>query len=556
MRDDKRNLYILLIICIMILGTLISLFFFKGVSVYGDDFDYPEFAPQILAGTFSESLDIFSIRLLMDYPLALFIGLLGYNNAGAAAYTLLCSIATIPIIYLIGASTKDRNAGVISAALFSFYPLILKFNTSDSPMAPLLFFLSASLLLFIYGKKKNNAKYFFAAGAANFLGALINPLAFLYSLFFGLYIVYSEFSRLLHHKKLDLKLLVFFIGFFAAVNLTGFVNIFLANGNPYYELFFTNYYYQAAGNPYEIFYTNPSLTFYIGGYFPYHFTSIASSMLTLNFESASRQAAATFTSIFSISQLNVNDVGLFPYAMLLAGVYVAAKKDKNTFFILGAAVFLVLYMEFGTMSITHYFPIYKLMRFTVIASVPEICVLGYALSDLIKAPRDKEIGIIAVFLVLALLLVTSLPIDYYYQQLNYNTMVYIRLMASSLMPSISANPQNATYIYGPALIPYYLIYYLGYPKNVFYFEYGTGAYGSTYIQNCTSIKNNSYVIIPSQEAMAQINSYDLWDVNESWAFNPGSCTSLKLYKNIYAEYQNPNPYAQNLENSGNIYYKR
>lgn len=552
----REHMYLL---AILVFGVLLSLLLFKGPSFYGDDSAYLAYVPSVLSGTFAESINIFSLRLLMDIPLAGSVALFGYTNLSAGLWALVAYAATIAIVYLVGKEIYDGRAGLLAALLFSIYPLSLHFNTSPDPMLPMVLFASLSLLFFIYGRKKRSIADYTLSGIFAFMGTLANPLAYLYFLFYAFFIIASAIYDSAKKRRLSIDFRAFgiFLGLLTAIAVLGYINMIIApSGSPFYGLSQTNNYYSHAGGPDEIFYTNPSLTFYISGYFPYNFSGVVLlPLLHLNLQSAAAGISGIWAQMFSLAAVNTNDVGLFGYAMVVAGLYLLFKRDKCSYFVLLVASFLVAYMEFGSMSITHYFPIYKLMRFTAIVAVPLMLVLGISLSSFMSGPKGKKrVGAtrgIIVAAIVVLLFSSSITMDYYYHILNHNSMEFVAFMANALKP---ANLQGAN-IFAPGEISYYLPYYLGYPANANINQYDNGAYGGLFFPTCGSIPNNTYLVIPPPSALLQINSYNLWSVNESWAFDPQEC-NFTLYADIYN-----NPALRSLSiydptYAGNIYYKR
>ncbi len=556
---DKECIYLALIV---VFGVALSLSLMKGVSFYGDDVSYTAFVPSILNGTFSENINIFSLRLTMLFPLAFSIAVFGYTDLGAGAWALFAYAITIMITYLIGRELHGSRTGLIAALLFAIYPVSLRFNTSPDPMLPLVMFLSLSVLLFIYGKRKRNVWYFLASGASGFVGALANPLAYLYFVFYAFYIVADGLYSSLKARgiALDYMSLAVFVGFMTAVAVMGYANMALAHGKPFYELNLTNSYYSAAGGPDEIFYTNPSLSFYINGYFPYGLMAgILSPLVHLDFGAAAQGLSSLAQSLFSFNSINLNDVGFFGYAAALSGIALLALNDKKSRFLLVWGAFLVAYMEFGSMSITHYFPIYKLMRFTAIVAVPLMLIVGAALSDFIgerigKGPagsNGRVLRIAAAALIIFLLFATSYQIDRFFYLYNHNSMQYMKAVADEV--KAAAGTSNATLL-APALMPFYVDYYMGYPQNVYANEYDNGAYGGLFIPTCAGIPDNTYLVIPSQDALQTINSYNLWSINETWAFDPSEC-NFTLVADNYGNGTLSSLQPIDPTYTGNVYYK-
>ncbi|MEM3791541.1 MAG: glycosyltransferase family 39 protein [Candidatus Micrarchaeaceae archaeon] len=523
----KRHIWIrenLGIVLLLIFSSLFSFAFFKGPSIFGDDPYYLQYVPQVINGTFRETINVFSLRILMDIPIGLSVKLLGYNDIAAGIYVFATYLITVYLIYLISKEIYDKKAGLISAFLFSIYPLVVKFNSDPDPMLPLCMLLSFSTLFFIYGEgKKHEVSGYILSGIFAFMGVFVNPLAYVYVLFFSLYIFASIIYGFARRRIIKKNPLLFFIGVLTCAIAFGYVNDFLAYGKPFYEITFTNYYYSGAGGPDEIFYTNPSFTFYLKGFFP---------EIRLN---------------EILSPYQPSEVGFFGYATIAAVLYLLLSNEKRARFPLIWLSFITFYLEFGSMSVTHYFPIYKLMRFTLIASMPMVSVIGIALAKAMEGKKYAYYKKGLAFAAIAFLFVTSLPITYYYYELNKGTMQYVKVEAEALMNA--PNAFNST-IFSPSYSQDYLEYYTGFKlSKIFLFD--NGAYGGAFMPTCSDIPNDSYIIIPSSQAM---NDLGFYPINESWAFDPSEC-GLALYADIYNSKEiSNNPFA-NLEFSGNIYYK-
>lgn len=550
---DKENTYLSLIV---VFGVLLSLLLLKGPSIYGDDTSYLQYIPAILDGSFRESINIFSIRLLEDVPLAISVAFLGYTDLAAGIWSLISYAVAIVATHKIGKELYGVRAGLISSLFFSIYPLAIHYNTTPEPMLPLAMFGSLSVLFFIYGTKKGSPKDYALSGVFGFLGVLTNPLAYLYLAFYAFYIIASSMFSLLNDRPLDHRPFWVFVGLLTAVAAMGYINIFLASGKPFAEFALTNSYYSAAGGPDQIYYTNPSLTFYPSNFFPYNFTGkVIGPLLRLNPAGAASGLVGIADSLFSSKSAILNEVGLFGYFVLISGAYLLWKEEKRAGFALLLAAFLIAYMEFGSMSITRYFPIYKLMRFTAVVAVPFMLVLGIGCTSFISSGRkrhnevsSRELGVAALFL---LLFSSSLAMNYFYYAYNHNTMLFVKEMAKALGQA----QLSGANVFTPALTFTYLGYYLGYPKNVTVNQYDNGAYGGLFLPTCASIPNNTYLIIPNRSGLSAINNLGLWTVNETWAFDPSIC-SLRQYANIYNNTELRNLGSYDIIYTGSIYYKK
>ncbi len=555
--DMKDRAALIALIAIFVFGFALSMLLFKGMSIYGDDFAYVGQANAVLTGSFSENLNIFSLRLLMDYPLAISLAIFGFTDLGAGAYALFSYLISIILMFIMGRDLYGNRAGVIAALLFAIYPLSLKYSSEAISMMPLAMFLSISAMFFIKGKKSSSKLYFALSGAFAFLAALVNPLAYLYILFFILYILVTALVQVYRKGSLaiDYSSFAYLLGLVTLIVIFGFINFHLAaNHEPFFEFNLTSSYYSSSsmsGKSDVIFYTAPSLTFYICGYFPYTFYNCSQFTNSISLLSPS----AALSGMFSFSNMNLNDVGLFSYAYFIAGLYLLFRRDKKSYFVLAWAAFIVAYMEFGTMSLTHYFPIYKLMKFTVVAEMPELLILGIALSKLIdsKKGRSYYIRLSLLGLILFILFITSLPMDYYYYLFDHNTMLYPKIIARAILAH-STNLTRAQ-LYGSALSPFLVNYYLGdIPmENVNVLNNGT-QYGE-YLPTCASIPNNTYLILPSVQALQSINTFGPWAINESWVTDPSECGSLVMLKDVYNDSLVRGKQIYAIDYTGNLYYK-
>ncbi|MGC8730547.1 MAG: ArnT family glycosyltransferase [Candidatus Micrarchaeia archaeon] len=548
---DRYQWYFLLVL--LAFSTFLALYFLKGLSIYGDDVNYVPLVPSILSGTFKEFSDIFSIRLLMILPLALSVKIFGYNNYGAGMYSVFCYVATVAIVFLIGRKSYDAKTGLLAAFLYSIYPMSVRYSSTADVPSPTAFYIGLALLFFVYARKKRNGWYYILSGIFAFMATLVDTISYVSIFAFIACIILYAFLDAVKKRslKIDYKPFLYILGLATAIVILGFLNIYLtATGEPFYEFNLTNSFYSATGKPNTIFYTNADLMFYVNGLLPYNFIGkVASNGLS--------GLANAVLSIFSLSSLNTNDVGLFIYFVILFSIYLVYKRDKESYFLMLFALISILYLEFGTMSITHYYPIYRLVRFTVIISIPIMLVLARGVMLLQNKKKNAFWGFLAAAIVI-LLFISSIPLDYFWYALNHNTMLYSQLIAEKLE---NASNISNSYIYAPTLLNTFVQYYMGFKSTKGTFFYNNGNYSGSFMPSCSSIPNDSYIIIPSKLALSYIDDNSTWPVpnpwyiNESWAFNPSIC-NLTLYYDTYNSSQTKNLSIINLEYSGNIYYKK
>ncbi|MCL5114989.1 MAG: glycosyltransferase family 39 protein [Candidatus Marsarchaeota archaeon] len=542
-----------MLLVIVAFSVVISLVFLKGISVYGADVQYIGLVGPILSGSFRETSLIVTIRLMMLYPLSLSVLALGYNNIGAGAYEILCYVGAVVVAFFIGRKLYDYKVGLLSAFLFSIFPLAVTYSSAADTVMPLGFFLSLSLLFFIYAAKSKRSsrimQYYTLSGAFAFVGALIDPLAFIYILAFALYIVGSAAMEISRREGVSIMPIFFVVGIVILVLIVAAINLYLApGGRPFYEFIATAAFYSTSGGSNNILYTNYNPLFYVDSLFPYSFSVGALASQVRNIFAPS-----------NILYVNENGVGLFGYFILAFCLYLLATRDKKSYFLLGFSGFVLLYMSIGTMSISHYFPIYKQTQYLIILILPLSILLarGMVLSvQKIKKRYKPHVKILAVAIIVVLFW-SSLPIDYAMYIFNHNTMLFSMVIGKSLMhaPGLA----NAT-VYSPGIMANFIAYYMGFPKMKGFGAYNDGEGGVANLSACSAIPNDTYIIVPSQAALNVINDNSSWPIsnpwyiNEPWITNPSIC-NLTLYADIYNNATVRNLSTYGLAYTGNIYRK-
>ncbi|MGC9190990.1 MAG: ArnT family glycosyltransferase, partial [Candidatus Micrarchaeia archaeon] len=270
---EKYQIYMLLLL--LVFSAFLALYLVKGPSIYGDDVNYIGMMPLINSGTFKEFSDIFSIRLLMIFPLALSAKAFGYNNYGAGMYSVFCYVATVAITFLIGRKVYNPKTGLLAAFLYAIYPMSVRYSSTADVVSPTAFYLSFALLFFIYAKKDKIGWYYIISGIFTFMATLVDPISYVSAaifilciLLYGLWEVYRKKSI-----KIDYIPFLYVVGILTAIIALGFINLHLApGGEPFYEFNLTSNFYSSTGKPNTIFYTNPDLMFYVSGLLPYNVT--------------------------------------------------------------------------------------------------------------------------------------------------------------------------------------------------------------------------------------------------------------------------------------------
>ncbi|MBS0477400.1 MAG: glycosyltransferase family 39 protein, partial [Proteobacteria bacterium] len=152
-------------IALLGLGVVLRLAFYSGF--YGsDEVTYLIAAVRALNGDFAPSTYIGSIRYGFQLPMAGFMYLFGQSEATANAWTLVCSLAEIAVVVIIGKELVGARAAMLAGLLLATLPLHVHYAGRMMADPPLAFFMTSSFLLFWLGQHRGSAVWFFLAGLA------------------------------------------------------------------------------------------------------------------------------------------------------------------------------------------------------------------------------------------------------------------------------------------------------------------------------------------------------------------------------------------------------
>lgn len=467
---------------------------FVGVCC-DDDLSYTLIGNQILKGDFKPNDWIFSVRPVINYPIAFFFYLFGINDFSATLFVLMTSIGSIVLCYYFGKYFFDELTGLIGAFLISFYPLNVIYSTHIVPDIPLGVFMGLSVLLFLMGEKRGNLLYYFLGGLSAALAYLVKGIGVLIFLFIISYYLLNKIvnfkiskpSKIKKPKKRsDIGLIIFITGFVLILAIEG-IFYFYQTGDFLHHYNVESSYYSTPGLGY-----NFNLKFYPNA-------------------------------IFNLKNPHPY-FGYFYFLGAASILYIVLKKSR------AAAVFalwflsLFLYLEFGVMNIINFFPIHKLYRFLEIITIPLIVMISYML-----ARKSKPVLNFLKILVIVFLLFVS--INSVTKESNYLNNQYLsdfREIAKFLEEHKSEKffVDQSTY--------QYLKFYSKYKtSNLYLLEYAD----KSKINNSFILINCSRGIIENREMRSRIDDY-LLTPKENWKLIK---TIESADKGIYATY-NPKIY--------------
>jgi len=318
---DKYDLCFLL----LLLGSIaLRFYYFIGLD-FSDDQAYVQIANEILNGNFRPSKWILSQRLGIVFPMAFFYGIFGINEFSASFYALLSFVVLLSFIYYFSSRYFGKREAILACLLFSIFPLSIEFSTTPMGDIPLGLFATLSLFAFILAIKRERPLYYLLTGLFVGVSYLIKLLGLVLLLPPLIYMLLQLPRRM---KKSLKAMLIFLLGFSLSIVLE-VVYYGTSVGDPLLRLSAVSYYSEPARIATEF---NTDLWFYPKLFFPHILGGSAS--------------------YFS----------LFFYFFFPASLFLLFTKKIEEKYLAFWSLVVLLYLQFGTMSIGSYIPIHRLPR--------------------------------------------------------------------------------------------------------------------------------------------------------------------------------------------------
>lgn len=492
--DFQRLKEPIIISFLVIFSALYFLQYYKGPTAFGDDLAYTDTAYTIYKGHFKESEFIFSHRFLINFPIAFFYYLFGPSDFSSSLWSLLCAVATVVIAYLIGKELYDEKAGLISAVLFTTFPLVTLLATATGDNIPMEFFAALSVLLLLYARKESVKvkKYFkyFLSGFFLYSGLLTTPEFAVVFFFFGCYAVLSY--ALNKKTGINASSLFFVLGVVLGFSIVAIYE-YITLKDPLFFIHSQMRFYSTVGVKNEGGYVGiPSATqdpnFYISVMFPYSFDLSSFGRHFLN---------SLITNLNSSS----NYAGFYFYFFVISAAFLIFLKERRSYLMILWAVSTIGYLQFGTMSITQYILMHRLERFLLIAAVPICVTIGIFVSKILEFRSIVKYAFAA--LILFLLIYPTFKINYHWYKANY----YVKLDSYAIAELLN-KIGNAT-VYAPSGEIGFLKILTNYNQNITYF-------GLEALKNCSSIDTNfKNIYIVASESMYSVPEDS---PGRSWAY--------------------------------------
>ena len=350
---------------IALFGLVLRLAFFSGIGT-SDDLAYTRYAVNIDRGIDPHSVMTLSTRLGMIYPTAFSYSLFGISDFSSVLFVLLTSVGSIILIFYFGKLLFNEKTGLMAAFLLSSFPLDMVYATKLLSDLPSAFFMALGVYLFLYSEIKQKLKYgmgYLFAGISIGIGYLIRESVLLIALFFIIYILYKKRLRK-EYFLVPLGILIIF-----AIETLIF---FTLTSDPLFRMHASQQYLIDAVIAYNYFGRLDFPT----GLFHYPYMILTNNLLSY-----------------------------FYVFIFIAIAYCLIRKKEETYTLLFWFIPLLLYLSFGSSSLTRYIPFKAADRYLLIIAIPGILLLAFFLSE--KRRFIKRVVMPAALVILLLTSVIS-----------------------------------------------------------------------------------------------------------------------------------------------------
>jgi 4-amino-4-deoxy-L-arabinose transferase-like glycosyltransferase len=345
------------------------------------------------------------------------------------------------------------------------------YATQFGPDVALSFFTSMSIFSFLKGTKEKKNKLLVLSGifaGISYLIKSIGALIIIVEFFYVLYIIISE-------KKLKLQYLYVPLGFLLIFGIE-------------------------------------ALTYYSFLHDPlYHYRIDKESFLLPAFLEHGRNSDLRFLpySMFNIwTSDHLGSFGYFYWFLIPAMIFGIVKKEKNIIILMVWFLFLFLYMEFGSMSLTSYILMDRLPRYILLITIPGMLIVAYFLSYFLEHSKRRFFQfakITSLLAIMGILIVTSI----YYVRSSVNFFNEFMDEVRYAYRYLKTLPEKN--VYACSWVIFKLDYYFGFKETE----------RMKTINLIDSIKNikDSYVVMNGTREC--VSYYEEFDGNRTCAFTEG-----------------------------------
>jgi len=153
----RTSRYIQILLGLTFVGFILRFYNLGGNSLWLDEATTLTFARQSLGGIWT-SVAAGEFNPPLFYWLEHGMTFFGESEFVLRFLPALLGVLTIPVIYFIGKEFRDKNVGLLAAALLTFSPFHIFYSQEARAYAPMLFFFSLALLFYIKAYRSNESR--------------------------------------------------------------------------------------------------------------------------------------------------------------------------------------------------------------------------------------------------------------------------------------------------------------------------------------------------------------------------------------------------------------
>jgi Dolichyl-phosphate-mannose-protein mannosyltransferase len=161
---------------ILALAAFARAIFFAGF--FGsDDIGYATRGAEIASGIWRPSQAVGELRYGINIPISVFVRVLGTGDIAFSAWSLVCSLAEIGLVFVVAREVWGVKAAVLSGVVMALAPIHIILGSSPLADAPLAFLFSLALTSFFFAERSGKRWLYVITGVAAGLSWWVKPHA-------------------------------------------------------------------------------------------------------------------------------------------------------------------------------------------------------------------------------------------------------------------------------------------------------------------------------------------------------------------------------------------
>jgi len=331
------------ILLVVLLAVALRLYGMTG-NITFDSVVYAQDAYNLLKGTFNLATDSwYSHRLPVFVPVAMSYAVFGVGNLSTNLWPMLLSLLQVLAVLWVGRRLFGAETAILATVFMAMIPLDVIYAgvlAPDAVLAALLTFSAAFWILGLEGRDRPSGLYLALSGVFCALACDARAYALLIVVFFAGYALL---------RRIGLRTLLWWVLGFALVVLPLAVVYARVTGDPLLPI-----------RAMSAFYGESEHAQGVG--------LLAYPLLVLK--------PGSFT-------------GLFALFFAAAAVWALARPTRQRWILLGWIAPVLLYLQFGSMSLTSYVPVFKRVRFLTPLLAPGALLLASVLLEALALAGDR-----------------------------------------------------------------------------------------------------------------------------------------------------------------------